>query len=58
MIFHESRLLADESHKISYLVFCETADNTSRKSINEKRQNSMTCIKYVQLRASWTPETK
>ena len=34
MIFHENRLLADDSHEISYLIFIE----------NEER-----CVKYCRL---------
>ena len=31
MIFHENRLLADDSHVISYLIFVETLGKVSQK---------------------------
>ena len=33
MIFHENRLLADESHTISYLIFVENPGNMSPAAV-------------------------
>ena len=44
MVFHENRLLADDSHEISYLIFLLKNLSSAAAVIDALRVNNSTCI--------------